>query len=293
MVKRWWTIFILLILVTGLAAWVYWIERAPEPTPLPLLADFDPGKVRHIVIERRTDRLEFTRAEDVWRMTEPFQALADAYHIQQLLDLPKQTSPTRYPAAGMDLARFELQPPQAIVRLDAVEFRFGGQNPLNFQRYLQVGDVIHLLDDALFYSLTAPATTWVEHQLLPQGPLQALELPGWRITATEAGGWTSEPAAPAADLERLVDTWRTARAVQITPATEEPSPEQPRIRVSIAGQTLEFVVLQREPELILLRPEQKLRYHFYGSVGQNLLTPKPSSPSDAGASRSRDDTPKS
>lgn len=290
MTKRWLTILILLFLVVGLAAWVYWLERSPKPESPPLVANFTPDAVHHIVIERQTDRMEFERQGDSWYMTQPFNALADAYHIQQLLALPNQTSQTRYAAAELDLGRFELNPPQVIVRLENTEFRFGGQNPLNFQRYLQVGEVVHMTDDTLFHQLTAPATTWVEHKLLPAGTLRGIELPGWRITSTGTGGWTAEPEVPAAELEQLVDTWHTARAIQVTPYTDEPSPQDQRIRIAIDDKTLEFIILQREPELILLRPEQKLRYHFYGAIGQRLLTPKRQSETDAGTSRDRDDT---
>lgn len=290
MAKRWLTILGLLLLVTGLGGLVYWLERAPQPKSPPLVPAFAPDRVQHVVIERQNERLEFTRREDGWHMVQPFDAPADAYHLEQVLALPKQTSQTRYAASELDLARFELKPPKATVRLEDAEFRFGGQNPLNFQRYLQVGETVHLIEDTLFHQLTAPATTWIEHKLLPAGTLQGLDLPGWRITSTDAGGWASEPGLPAADLERLVDTWRTARAIQVTPYLEEPPAEAERIRVSIEGKALEFIILQREPELILLRPEQKLRYHFYGSIGQRLLTPKPQSETNAGTPRGRDDT---
>lgn len=293
MVRRWLTILILLALVTGLGGWVYWLERAPEPKSPPL-AKITPETVRHIVIERQNDRLEFERRGESWHMIQPFNAPADAYHFEQLLALPNQTSQTRYATAELDLARFELDPPRVIVRLEDTEFRFGGQNPLNFQRYLQVGAVIHLIDDTLFHQLTAPATTWIEHKLLPAGTLQGLDLPGWRITLMDSGGWTSEPKLPAADLDRLVDTWRTARAIQVTPYTDEPPLQGQRIRALIEGKALEFIVLQREPELILLRPDQKLRYHFYGTIGQRLLTPQPQAeanpPPNARTPRGRDDT---
>ncbi len=285
MSRRWLTILILLFAVVGLGSWVYWLKRAPAPKSPPL-AQITPEAVRHIVIERQDERLEFERRGENWHMIQPFDAPADAYHFKQLLALPNQTSQTRYAAAELDLARFELKPPQVILRLEDIEFRFGGQNPLNFKRYLQVGEVIHLIDDTLFHQLTAPASTWLEHKLLPAGTLQGLDLPGWHITPKDPGGWTSEPELPAAELERLVDTWRTARAIQVTPYTDEPPPQDQRIRVLIDGKALEFIVLQREPELILLRPDQKLRYHFYGAIGQRLLTPQ--TEANAGTPRGRD-----
>ncbi len=291
MSKRWLTILVLLVLVIGLGGGVYWLERAPKPESPPLITNFAPETVQHIVIERQNERLQFERQGQIWHMTEPFNAPADAYHIQQLLALPNQTSQTQYAAAAVgDLARLQLQPPQVIVRLEHIELRFGGQNQLDFRRYLQVGETIHLIEDTLFHQLTAPATTWVEHKLLPDGAIKELDLPGWHITLQDTGEWVSEPKLPAADIEQLVETWRTARAIQVTPDTDEPPPQNQRIRVVIEGKTLEFNILQQEPELILVRPDLKLRYHFYGTISQRLLAPKPQPDPDAGTSRGRDDT---
>ncbi len=288
MLRGWLTVLGLLVLVVGLAAWVYWIERSPKPKPSPLIAGFAPAAVQHIVIERQKELMEFERQGDSWRMLQPFNAPADAYHIQQLLALPAQDSSNRYAVAELDLARFGLNPPKVTVRLGTAELQFGDQNPLNFKRYLKVDGVIHLIDDILFYPLTAPATTWIEAKLLPNGNLKGLELPGFRIFAKETGRWASEPELAEADLEELLDTWRTARAVQVTPYSGEPPVGNPRVRALLDSGTLEFVVLQQEPELVLLHPEQKLSYHFYGAIGQRLLTPKPKAETDAGAAGGRD-----
>jgi hypothetical protein len=291
MLRGWLSVLGLLVLVVGLAAWVYWIERPSEPKSSPLIAGFASEAVQHIVIERQTDRMEFERQGDSWRMIQPFNAPADAYHIQQLLALPTQNSSNRYAVAELDLARFGLNPPKVTVRLGTAELQFGDQNPLNFKRYLKTDGVIHLIDDSLFYSLTAPATTWIEAKLLPNGNLKGLELPGWRIFTKETGGWASEPELSSAEIEQLIDTWRTARAIEVRPYPAEPPSGSLRVRVLLDSGTLEFVVLQQEPELILLRPEQKLSYHFYGAIGQRLLTPKPKAQTDAGTAGSRDDPP--
>ncbi|MBN2699990.1 MAG: DUF4340 domain-containing protein [Methylothermaceae bacterium] len=287
MSKRWWSIGILLALVIVLGGWVYWLGRTPAPQPSSPLAQIAPDAVQYILVERPGERLEFSRqGEADWRMTRPLDAPSDAYHMEQLLSLPSRSSEKRYGVAEQDLERFGLKPPQARVCLKktvdapdcAAELLFGHQNPLNSQRYIQVGDGLHLVTDDLFHQLTAPAATWVEHKLLSDDTIRSLDLPGWHIALEEEGKWTSDPELPADRLEGLVSAWRNARAIQVTSFDGEAPLRAQRIQIKLEDETVAFVILQRKPELVLLRPDLKLQYHFYGSVGENLLSPEPAPP---------------
>jgi hypothetical protein len=46
------------------------------------------------------------------------------------------------------------------------------------------------------------------------------------------------------------------------------------------GAALALGILQREPELVLLRADEGIQYHFFADVGKRLLSP-PGSKSDA------------
>jgi hypothetical protein len=39
------------------------------------------------------------------------------------------------------------------------------------------------------------------------------------------------------------------------------------------GRTLALGVLEREPDLVLLRPDERIQYQFLGDVGKRLLSP--------------------
>ncbi len=276
----WLVIGLLFVLVISLGGWALWLQKKPDTTE-PTLADLDPQSIQTIVIERTDDTMTFTHTPQGWIMTGPFNAPADPYHMEQVTGLPQQTSHARYRIEQPRLAQFELDPPRITVRLNDRQFRFGMQNPIDFRRYVQVDDgLVHLIDDTLMPLLNAPATSWIDSKLLPSTDIRALELPNWHVTLSEKGAWTSTPQADEKALRKLVNAWRNARAIQITPFDEEVPKQAPLIKIHLKSATLEFILLQQEPELVLLRPDLKLGYHFYGNLGRQLLGPK-AAPKDA------------
>jgi len=261
------------LLVIALGSWVLWLEKRPAPEEA-TLADLDPQSIQTIVIERSNGTMAFTRRAEGWFMRKPFQAPADPYHMEQVTGLPRQISHARYQIEKSNLAQFELSPPRVSVKLNDTQFRFGMQNPIDFRRYVQVDDgLVHLTDDTLMPLLNAPATSWIDTKLLPSSAIRELELPDWHVMLTEKGAWTSKPPADDTALREWVNAWRNARAIRITPFEQEIPADAPVIKVRLMDSTIEFMVLQQEPELILLRPDLRLRYHFYGHTGRRLLAP--------------------
>ena len=277
--RGWLTIAVLTVLVAGLGTWIWWLQRQP-PKEKPVLTALDPGTVRHITVRHGETEIVFERGDHGWRMRQPYDARADRYRIDQLLALPKTESQASYRIGETELQKFGLRPPRAEVVLEDTPFRFGNQNPIDFRRYVQTADGrVHLIEDTLFHLLTSPPTDWIDTRLLPEGELQALRLPGWHLSRTEKG-WRAEPKLPPDRLQRWIDEWRLARAIQISPFEGRIPGDKPEIRVRVDGREIRFLVLQRQPELILLRPEQKLRYHFYGQIGRRLLQPPEPAPKD-------------
>lgn len=273
MAKGWLLNLLLLAAVAALGGWVYWLQQRTS-APVATLAQLHADSLDTVIIEREKDRLVFNKQREQWRMTAPFKARANVYQIQQVMALPGQTSHGQYPIDQINPAEFGLSPPRATVILNQARFSFGDQNPLNFQRYVQVGKTLHLIDDTVFHSLTAPASDWIDRKLLPEGKITGLELPGWKILLTEQGTWQSQPQASPESLENLVDAWRNARAVQVSPMTDTPPADAKKIHIHLANRTLTLMLLQGEPDVTMLRPDQGLRYHFFGKPGQALLAPE-------------------
>ncbi len=270
----WRPIVVLLVLVTGLGAWVAWLQSRPEPAE-PKLTDLDPQAIARITVKYQDQVLRFQRHDDGWRMEQPYTAPADPYRIEQILELPRAKSHARYAIPPDDWPRFGLAPPKAEIELDGHRFCFGRQNPIDFRRYVQVDEnAVHLIDDTLFHALTSPASDWLDTRLLPAGAaIRGLTGPGWRVQMSAKGSWRSEPELDPAVLQRWVDEWRNARALRITSHPAPPPKDKPAIRVELEDGALTFVLLEREPEVILLRPDLKLAYHFYRETGVRLLQP--------------------
>ncbi|HEB77969.1 MAG TPA: DUF4340 domain-containing protein [Methylothermaceae bacterium] len=274
MVGGWRSIIVLLVLVAGLGAWVAWLQSRPEPEE-PKLADLDPQAIGRITVRYEDRMLRFRRQGDGWQMQQPLTAPADSYRIEQILQLPQATSHGRYAIPESDRSRFGLAPPKAEIELDGHTFRFGQQNPIDFRRYVQLDDgPVHLIDDTLFHLLSSPASDWLDTRLLPAtASVRGLQLPGWRVRMSEKGGWRSEPEVDPARLQRWIDAWQNARAIRVS-LHEGPIPkDKPAARIQLADETLTFIILAQEPELVLLRPDLKLKYHFYSQIGARLLHP--------------------
>ncbi len=279
----WRSIVVLLVLVAGLGAWVAWLQNRPQPEE-PELTGLDPQTIGKITVEYQDQVLRFERQDDGWWMQQPYTAPADSYRIEQILQLPQAKSHARYSIPRADWPRFGLEPPAAVIDLDGHRFRFGRQNPIDFRRYVQVdGQTVHLIDDTLFHLLTSPASDWLDTRLLPAGAsVRGLTLPGWRLHRSAKGSWRSEPEADPAALQRWIDEWRNARALRVAPHPGPAPKDKPTIRIDLEDGSLTFVLLAEEPEVILLRPDLELAYHFYREIGARLLQPpKTGQPQDS------------
>jgi hypothetical protein len=213
------------------------------------------------------------RKESDWHMTAPHAVRADAFQVQALLAALGASSRERYPATG--LARFDLNEPYARLALNDEVFGFGAVNEMTREQYVMSGNNVYLI--ALRYGAALPkdALQLASRQLFAANEAPTVfEFPDFSL-AQRDGHWQSTPAQTAAsedDYQRWVDEWRLATASQVTAAPEE----KPLMTVSVRrkdGSSLRLAVLQREPELVLVRPDEKLAYRFPPAVGRRLLTP--------------------
>jgi hypothetical protein len=69
-----------------------------------------------------------------------------------------------------------------------------------------------------------------------------------------------------------VEGWRFASSLVTQRAGTGAAKEHIDVRLS-DGRTLKLQVLQKQPELILVRPDEKLQFYFSGEVAKRLMTP--------------------
>ncbi len=147
-------ILLLLVALLGGAAW--WLQSSDMPPPLTRLS---PARIQQIRLIRAGQTIELQRHNGVWWLGE---ARADRQRVAQLLGIATTPSLAHFPLPQGRLAAFGLQPPETILWLDQTELRFGTTEPLSGQRYLQIGDQVHLIGDGFRHHLNAPAAAFLE-----------------------------------------------------------------------------------------------------------------------------------
>lgn len=259
---------ILAVAVALLAAAVYFSQKKPPPKGPPLTAlkadQIDKITLHHagqpdIVLQKNAGQ---------WALTAPVQVAADPYQVNSLLDIASEETKTWLKPQEVKLADLGLDPPGMSLTLNDVKIDFGGVEPLDFKRYVEVGGKIALIDDPPGTVLDADYSDLVSKSLLPpEARLVKLALPGLTLTRSADGkSWSVDPPDPKAEsdaAQKLVDAWSSAQALwnAMTPADAKPAAHPETASLTLAdGHTLTFEIVSHEPQLVLERPDLKLRY---------------------------------
>ena len=279
-----------LVLVLGLVVWLRPATKSEDR--IPLLSQ-DTAALTRLTLQN-ADTLVFEKKDGLWTLTAPFAAPVNQVRLGQLLDIAKSASEARYPVRADELAQFGLDRPQATLTLGQDVLQFGGVEPLDMRRYVRVGDTLHLVNDSFFHHLTAPATDYVDKKLVPENAkIREIQLPGLRAVRGADGHWTAEPPAgkpagnPPGNLSELASTWATARAIDVK--RQDKDSRQiigETIRITPAeGPPLEYIIIQKQPELILSRKDLGLQFIITGATSRELLNlPAPQPPATHGPS---------
>lgn len=166
---RRWLVNLLLAAIAGLLLLLAVSEhdRAQQQARLTPLA---PEQIERIELARDDEpEIVLERIDDIWWMRRPIAAPADAERIGRLLPLAHARSTRTLPIDAVDLEQTGLARPRLRLKLDGLELRFGATEPIGEQRYVQVGDLAHLIDDRFLPYLSLQAPTLLSRRLLPPG----------------------------------------------------------------------------------------------------------------------------
>jgi len=218
-------------------------------------------------------------------MRAPVATVANEFRIDALLGITRADSRAQFDAGTLDLAKFRLDKPATVLRLNDVELAFGDSEPLDNRRYVRNGATVHLIDEDYYYRLQSDFAAFVSTRLLPPNARPAqIRLPEFSV-ARAGSGWELAPAQPAATpdaLNAFVDGWRGAQAVEVDRYGGEAA--RGKLGVSFEGDAapLEFLLLETEPELVLARADLGLRYHLTAEQAKRLLQ-RPSAAAGGGS----------
>jgi hypothetical protein len=264
---------LLAAVVAALGAWVYFTPAKDAPVEHPLSA-LKPAEARSIHIERPgAAPTSLEKKAGAWLMTAPFAARGDESRVQRLLEILEAKSAHRLAAA--DLARFELDQPRARVTIGGQAFSFGMVSPMTREQYVLTDGAVYAISPRYGSALPARAAELANRQLFGAGesPVR-MEFKTFTVEQRD-GKWRQTPDASDLsqdDFVRWVDEWRNATALRAGPGAATRSRDEIKVQLKNAG-GFTLGVLSREPELVLLRADEKLQYHFRAEAAKRLLSP--------------------
>jgi hypothetical protein len=286
--KRAWLVNLLLVIgVTGLALYAIYRPKPEDRTPRHKLSQLVGANVQKVRIEpQNAAPIELEKRGEAWFITAPLAGRADQSQIDRLLDLLQASSTEKLPAT--ELARYDLDRPRLKVQFDGQLLAFGTTNPLTQEQYVLAGDSVYLLSSYFASVVPSQPDRLLTHAVFRPGEKPvAFALKGFRVTQKDAA-WTVEPRPsdgkepPSPDeMNRWVDNWRFASSLVTRPASGRKPLEE--IQVTLAdGAQVRLGLLQREPELILRREDEKLEFQFSAESGLRLITRPEPAPAPGG-----------
>lgn len=263
----------LLVLVAGLGIAV-WISQKKEEAG-PALVTLAPEAITRIALEhpgKPIIRLEKTDGR--WELIEPVRAATDAFEVNGILALAELKFKDLLDA-GISKAELELDPPKYSVTFNDTRVDIGGSEPIKYRRYAASGGQIGLVDDPPSAALDADHSDLVSKAIVPEAAeLQRIDLPALSLQKNPDGSWTSTNAkeASAAQLAKLAQAWRSARAMW-NAAEPESGSSGDAVRLTLDdGRVIELRVHATEPQLILANPALRVHHTLSKALVDELLT---------------------
>jgi len=268
---------LLLLLVIGIAAFLYFKPKTVEDKPEQFkLSTLKADEITRIEVSlRKGTPVVLEREGEQWFLTAPFRARADNFEARRLADLVRAVSDQKLPAT--DLGRFELEPPFATVILDKQTFTFGTINRMLKAQYVMTGDSVFMVNPQYAQAIPPQPERMADNRLwtTPEQQIVGVELPKFKVEQVD-GNWVVTPKPPITptqdDLNRFIDEWKLSSGTLTQPAKLKPSKEQAIVRMK-DGKSVTVNLASRDPEFIVIRPDEGLQYHLSRETARRMFDP--------------------
>lgn len=270
---------VLVLALAGLGLYAY-LRPTEEDKPKIAISQLERDEIDRIRLERVPDvDLQLEKRNGAWLMTRPYQTRADPLEVDRLLDVAMGTASEVFPAEN--LSRYGLDPAPVRVTLNDQSFAFGNINEVTNEQYIASGGQIYLARTYLGYSLPTDSKKLISHKLIAdtEKPV-AFDFGHWQAIKNDKGAWSLQgklaadvDLSPTPDeLNIWVAEWQLASALSVTP--HEGTSGGARVILQFSnGDRATFRVLQRQPDVELLRVEENMRYRLGEDAGGRLLDP--------------------
>ncbi len=271
--KSWITLCALLAAVIALGLFV-WLKPPKTQAVTIALSSLKSSDARALRVLRKGKPLAVLEKRGAeWFLMEPIKAPADDFQVLRLMGILDAKSPLQYPSS--DLAKFELDTPQAEITINDQRFAFGTINAVTREQYVLTQNRIFPLD--LRYGAAVPADA---SMLLRRNVLAKDESPvrfefGAFTVENDAKKWITAPASGELsqdDYNRWVAQWREGSGLR-TEVTDTRKAAGEILITLKDGRKISLTVLQITPELVLRRADLGLQFVFTGDVGKLMISP--------------------
>lgn len=239
------------VIVLGVGVYAE-IRREEGMLPEPLTA-IDPQNVKAMTIQATGIRTRsFEHRANGWWMTKPYPLRAGADVVPRLLGVLNAPVRKTLDAKDYDLANLGLDKPAVTLNGDGTIVEFGGEDPIDHDRYVRTGGKILRIPDRFAMRLSESPEVEIDRHMID---LDA--------TVVEV---SIDGAAPRADLAQA---WKQTIPSQILPG---PSKASVKALVELAdGTQLEFSIGRQNDSYAIYRSDIDLLYVVGEAQAQALL----------------------
>jgi len=261
----------LLAVAAALGVAVFFSQKKDAPGP-PLTPLKSAALTRIAVEHPGAPALRLEKRDAQWFLAQPVEAAVDEFEVNALVALAE--AETKDKLEGAKLAELELEPPRYTITLDDTVIAFGGVEPLQYRRYVKVGEVVSLIEDPPSAALDKDYADLVAKGIFPaSAEIERIQLPKLTLAKTD-GKWVLAPPDPrpgADEMQKLVDAWKNARSMW----NEQASGLQvkgDRVKVSLkGGEIREFVIAATDPQFKLHRPDLGVTFVLSKALADDML----------------------
>ena len=269
-----------LVLVVALLATVIYLSEE-ENTLLERLTDITPASISHIEIRHNGQLTTIQkRSEKQWQITEPSMVEANNFRINSILKLINAPIHNHYSAAQADITKLGLSESKTSITLDDQSITFGDTNPATGLRYISLNGNVYTIEDVYYPLLSSHFGTLVSLNLLPQntsvanGGIEKLILLNQTIAKNENGLWQSNIDNSADDISKTIEHWQHDQAFGVHEYLERKQLGEVFIYIKGQQHPVSYLITDKEPWLILARPELGLEYHLKIEAYESLIAPQ-------------------
>lgn len=245
-----------------------WFKSNQKINDNPTLSGLDIQAIHSIKIHRaKDDIIELQQTAGEWKLLHPMNASALPGKVERLLKISQIKPPVVYPLEKASLDLFGLQNPLVTLSFNDHVFKIGQVETIQSRRYVSNDAQLFLLEDTFVHHLTAPANTYINTRLLPNGiQITGIETPEMTLHRQKDHTWrntlNSDHDALSSDaVQMLLDEWRFARAIQVNIQSNQIGEDQVIIHFN-DHQKMAFYLLKQKEQVILISAENKLAYTF-------------------------------